>query len=128
MIEKGIVGKGTVKVTDNNTAESMVSGTLPVFATPAMILLIEKTAFESLVPYLQEGESTVGTLLNIKHTAPSAVGSEITCRTELIEVDRSRFVFDVKVCDRAGEVGLGIHERFLVNNEKFMARARSKLE
>lgn len=128
MIEKGIKGKGETKATSDNTAEKLGSGTLPVFATPAMILLIEKTASESLVPHLQEGESTVGTLLDVKHTAPSIIGSDITCRTELIEVDRSRLVFDVRVCDKAGEIGSGRHERFIINNEKFMSRARSRLE
>jgi len=128
MISKGIVGEGKVMVTEENTAVRMGSGTLRVFATPAMILLIEKTASESLLPLLQEGESTVGTSLDIRHSAASIVGSEIFCRAEVVEVDRSRIVFDVKVWDSAGEIGSGRHERFLVNNEKFMARASSRTE
>jgi len=126
MIPLGITHQGSMKVTDGNTAASWGSGTLPVLATPAMILLIEKTAVECLSPLLREGESTVGISMDIKHSAPSAVGSEIFCRVELVETDRSRLVFDVRVRDSAGEVGSGRHERFLVNNEKFMTKALSR--
>ncbi|MCL2031884.1 MAG: thioesterase family protein [Methanomassiliicoccaceae archaeon] len=128
MVSEGMVREGMMKVTEENTALNMGSGTLSVFATPAMILLIERTASECLMPSLKEGESTVGTYLDIKHSAPSIAGSEIFCRVELVETDRSRMVFDVKVWDSAGEVGSGRHERFVVNNSKFMARAVSRKE
>lgn len=127
MIEIGIIGEGETAVTDKNTAESMASGALPVFATPAMIFLIEKTAAESVHRILPSGKSTVGTLLNVKHTAPSPIGSKIYCRTELVEIDRSRMVFSVKVWDEAGETGSGIHERFIVDNEDFLKKADSRL-
>jgi len=128
MIPEGIAGEGRMKVTEEDTAASWGSGALPVLATPAMILLIERTASECLRPMLREGESTVGTHLDIRHTAASAVGSEVSCRVELVETDRSRMIFDVRVWDRAGEVGSGKHERFLVKNEKFMARAAERRE
>jgi len=128
MISKGIVGEGKVMVTEENTAARMGSGTLRVFATPAMILLVERTASESLLPFLQGGESTVGTSLDIKHTAASAVGEEVFCRTEVTDVERSKIIFSVKVWDKAGEIGSGRHERFLINNEKFMARVSSRAE
>lgn len=126
MIPKGTIGAGRMEVTEENTALSWGSGTLPVLATPAMILLIEKTASECLLPLLKEGESTVGTRLDIKHSAPSAVGSEVFCKAEVIETDRSKIVFDIKVWNSAGEVGAGRHERFLVDNAKFMAMAASR--
>jgi len=126
MIPNGIIGEGRMKVTDENTALRWGSGTLPVLATPAMILLIEKTASECLSPFLKEGESTVGSSLDIKHSAPSAVGSEVFCKAEVIEIDRSKIVFDIKVWDSAGEVGSGKHERFLVDSTKFMARTASR--
>ncbi|MDR1690704.1 MAG: thioesterase family protein [Candidatus Methanoplasma sp.] len=128
MIPLGTSNEGRVKVTDDGTAMAWGSGTLPVFATPAMILLIEKTASECVQTFLGEGESTVGTSLDIQHTAPSVVGEEVFCRVELTETDRSRMVFDVKVWDSAGEVGSGKHERFLVNNEKFMRKAVSRVQ
>lgn len=128
MVETGIRGIRTVKVDDGNTAEALGSGTLPVFATPAMIALIEATASQSVAPYLDEGSSTVGTHLDIAHSAASPVGIEVTCETELVEVDRRRLVFSVIVRDTVGEVGSGTHERFIVDNGKFMSKANSKLE
>jgi fluoroacetyl-CoA thioesterase len=128
MVSQGIVLEKTSKVTDENTAERWGSGTLPVYATPAMILLIEETAAESVKSELEDGETTVGTLLEIKHTSATPVGLEVRCRTELIEVDRARLRFKVEVSDSKGEIGSGFHERFIVKNEKFMARAQSKLE
>jgi predicted thioesterase len=126
MVSEGITHEGRMKVTEENTAAKLGSGYLPVFATPAMILFIESTAAECVRPLLKEGESTVGTHLDIKHSAPSLAGSEIFCRVVLEKVDRSRLVFDVKVWDSAGEVGSGKHERFIINNEKFMARAAER--
>jgi len=126
MISVGTAGEERIKVTEENTALKLGSGTLPILATPAMIMLIEKTASECLRPFLQEGESTVGTSLNVKHSAASPVGSDVFCKVDVIEVDRSRIVFNVKVWDNGGEVGSGTHERFMVNNERFMKRAASR--
>ena len=128
MVDTGIKGTKSVKVDDGNTAEALGSGTLAVFATPAMIALIEATASESVAPYLDEGSSTVGTHLDIAHSAASPVGMVVTCETELVEVDRRRLVFSVVVRDTVGEVGSGKHERFIVDNAKFMSKANSKLE
>lgn len=128
MVETGIKGTRTIVVDSSNTAEAMGSGTLPVFATPAMIALIEATASQSVYPHLDEGTSTVGTHLDISHSAASPVGMEVTCETELVEVDRRRLVFSVVVRDSVGEVGSGRHERFIVDNAKFMSKAESKLE
>ena len=128
MVSLGITNERTAKVTSDNTAMALGSGTLPVYATPAMILLIEQTASESVMSELQDGESTVGTFLDIKHTSASPVGMDVKCMTELIEIDRSRLRFAVRVTDSKGEIGVGFHERFVVKNEKFMTRAESKLE
>ncbi|MCL1810827.1 MAG: thioesterase family protein [Methanomassiliicoccaceae archaeon] len=128
MVSERIVGEGSMMVTEKDTAAKCGSGTLQVLATPAMILFIERTASDCVRPLLKEGESTVGSLLDIKHSAPSVIGSEVFCRVELVERDRSRMVFDVKVWDSAGEVGSGKHERFLVNNAKFMDRAFTRAE
>ena len=106
----------------------MASGTLDVFATPAMIALIEAAASESVAPYLDEGFSTVGTHLDIAHSAASPVGIDVVCETELVEVDRRRLVFRAVVKDAVGEIGSGTHERFIVDNAKFMAKAQSKLQ
>ncbi len=104
------------------------SGTLPVFATPTMIALIEATASNSVASYLDDGNSTVGTHLDIAHSAATPIGMDVTCETELIEIDRRRLVFKVVVSDTKGEVGSGMHERFIVDDERFMTKASSKLD
>lgn len=128
MLSTGIKGRKTTEVTQENTAEAVGSGTLPVFATPAMIALIEATASESVAPFLEEGSSTVGTHLDIAHSSATPVGMSATCETELVEVDRRRLVFRVVVTDAKGEIGSGTHERFVVDNAKFMSKAESKME
>lgn len=122
----GITGKQTITVTEDKTAAVMGSGMLPVFATPAMIALIENTACSSVAGELEDGQGTVGTLIDVKHVAATPVGMEVTCETKLAEVDRKRLVFEVKAYDAAGIIGEGTHERFIIENEKFMARAESK--
>lgn len=128
MLSTGIKGRKTTEVTQENTAEAVGSGTLPVFATPAMIALIEATASGSVAPFLEEGSSTVGTHLDIAHSSATPVGMSATCETELVEVDRRRLVFRVVVTDAKGEIGSGTHERFVVDNAKFMSKAESKRE
>jgi predicted thioesterase len=126
MLEIGIKGKQTVTVTAENTAKNVGSGMLDVFATPSMAALMEKTAALSVAPMLGEGEGTVGISLNIRHLAATPIGLEVTCESELIEIDRKRLVFSLKVSDGVDLIGDGTHERFIINNEKFMAKAESK--
>lgn len=125
-METGVRGKQSIVVTKEQTAQALGSGLLPVFATPAMIALMEHTAAESVEPMLEEGSGTVGTLVNVKHLSATPVGMEVTCETELVEIDRKRLVFSVKAYDAAGVVGEGTHERFIIDNEKFMARTEAK--
>ena len=127
MLEAGIKGTGSVEVVRENTAAAVGSGMLEVFATPMMIALMEKTACESVAPYLEEGSGTVGTELNVKHVAATPIGMQVTCETELVGVDGRRLVFHVKASDEAGLIGEGTHERFIINNEKFQSKANGKL-
>ncbi len=126
MIEKGIKGIGSVQVTSDNTAAAMGSGALDVFATPALVALIENTAMRSIRSFLEEGQTTVGTLVNVKHIAATPVGMTVRCETELIEVDRRRLVFKAECYDDSGLVGEGVHERFVVDAAKFMSKANAK--
>ena len=105
-MEVGIKGKRERIVPYEQTAEYISSGLLPVFATPCMIQFMEETARLSVEPYLAEGQSTVGTLVNVKHLASTFVGSKVTCETEL--------------------VGEGIHERFIIDNRKFIDKLEAK--
>ena len=128
MLEAGIKGRQEVVVSDANSAKTMGSGTLDVFATPAMTALMEKTAWMSVADQLDEGCGTVGTLLNVTHDAPTPLGMTVWCETELVEVDGRRLVFDVAAYDAKGKIGGGRHERFIIQNEKFQAKANKKAE
>ncbi len=126
MLETGIKGTKTVTVNEANTAKTMGSGTLDVFATPALIALMEETCWRSVADQLEDGCGTVGTLLEIRHTAPTPIGMDVTCESELVEVDGRRLVFTVQAHDAKGLVGEGRHERFVIQNEKFQAKANAK--
>ena len=126
MLTIGSKGTQTIKVTEENTAAAMGSGTLAVFATPAMIALMEKTAYLSVQDALDEGMGSVGTYLNVKHLAATPVGMQVTCESELVEIDSRRLVFTVKAYDETGLIGEGTHERFIVLNEKFLAKTNAK--
>ncbi len=128
MLKTGIEGRQEVAVTQENTAKAMGSGTLDVFATPAMIALMEETAWRSVDPYLADGEGTVGTNLQIKHVSATPTGMTVRCESQLAEIDGRRLVFMVRAYDEAGLVGEGIHERFIVKNDKFQAKAEGKRE
>ena len=126
MLEIGIKGKEEAVVEEKYTAKALGSGGLAVLATPAMIALSEKTALESVKPYLEEGTSTVGTRVDMAHLAATPVGMKVTCETELIEIDRRRLLFKVEVYDEVEKIAEGTHERFIVNNAKFVEKANSK--
>lgn len=126
-LEVGMEWTETQEVTSECTAGALGSGGLSVYATPAMILLMEKASWKLAEKELEEGMTTVGTSLNVKHLSASPVGSHITCHTKLVEIDRKRLVFEVTAFDDQGKIGEGIHERFLVQGEKFLAKAEEKL-
>ena len=126
MLEAGIKGRQEVMVEEGNCASAVGSGLLKVFATPALIALMEKTAWMSVAPELGEGEGTVGTLLNVTHDAPTPIGMKVWCESTLEEVDGRRLVFSVEAFDEKGRIGGGRHERFIVGNEKFQAKADRK--
>ena len=121
MLELHIKGTAALTVTDEAG-----SGMLPVLATPSMIALIEKAAAESVAAGLDPGMTTVGTRLDIAHTAATPVGMAVLAEAELSEIDGRRLVFTVRAFDEAGEIGSGTHERFIVNAEKFLAKAEAK--
>lgn len=115
-------------VSPENTARAIGSGELDVLATPAMVALVEETAWRSVAPYLEPGQGTVGSKVEVAHLAPTPVGMTVRCQTELTQVDRRRLVFAVEVSDGAGPVGRGTHERFIVDNARFLAKAQAKAQ
>jgi predicted thioesterase len=126
ILAPGIRGRKEEIVTDDRTARALGSGGLPVYATPAMIALLEGACIASLDQLLPETHSTVGTALQVKHLAATPVGMTVKAEAQLIEVDGRRLVFTVEAFDEAGKIGEGVHERFIVENEKFLKKAQSK--
>ena len=126
MLVPGIKGGTEVMVTLENSAVKLGSGDCPVFATPAMVALMEEAANLSVAPYLNEGETTVGTALNIRHNAATALGRTVRAESELIGVEGRKLVFKVAAFDEAGEIGEGEHTRAIVNREKFLARTAQR--
>lgn len=127
MLKEGIKGTQEIVVTEALTAAAFGSGTLPVYATPAMIALMENTAYKSVAEYLEEGSGTVGTLMNVKHVAATPVGMKVTCETELMKVEGRALTFSVKAYDECGLIGEGTHERFIIIEEKFLGKTNQKL-
>ena len=117
----------TETVTIEKTAQNVGSGLLPVYATPAMIALMEKCASECIAPYIEDGKSSVGTMLNVKHLAASPVGITITCTATVTEIDGRRVAFSLEASDEKGPIGEGTHERFIIDVERFMSKCNSKL-
>ena len=126
MLKKGIKGTGRQVVTEKLTAKEMGSGELAVYATPAMIALMEETAWKSVAEELEEGCGTVGIHLDVSHDAPTPLGMTVTCESELIAIDGRKLTFRVEAKDERGTIGKGVHERFIVNDEKFQAKANQK--
>ena len=126
MLSVGIKGNLERTVTEDLTAEALGSGLLPVFATPAAVALAEETAWRSVAGELEEGQSTVGTLMELAHIAATPLGMKVRCETELVEIDRRKLVFAVKIYDEKEKVADGRHERFIIDNAKFLSKAESK--
>lgn len=127
MIEPGIKGRQETTVTAANVATNVGSGKVQVFATPMMISLIEKAACLSIEPYLEEGQSSVGTRIDVSHCSATPLGMTVWAETEVIAVDRRKVTFKVAAYDERGLVGEGTHERFVIDIDKFVTRANGKL-
>ena len=97
-----------------------------VFATAFMVGFMEWACMEALRPYLDEGERTLGTMINVTHQAATPPGMTVTARVTCLEVDGKRTLWGVEVHDEADVIGTGTHERIAVNGEKFAARVAAK--
>lgn len=125
-ISIGIKGKAELVADSSVLAVNVGSGSLEVFATPMMTMLMEKAACCCVADLLENDETTVGTELNIKHTSATPSGMKVYAEAEVIEVNGREIVFSVKAYDEVGEIGCGTHKRFLVFSEKFMAKTLAK--
>ena len=126
MLQPGIKGHHEQIVTPGMSAARVGSGLVDVFATPMLVALVEQTCYESVLPHLDEGQGTVGTLVNVSHLSATPIGRRVWCDSELTEVDRRRLVFHVKAFDDCGLIGEGTHERFIIDTAKFMDKLKAK--
>ncbi|MDE6568594.1 MAG: thioesterase family protein [Lachnospiraceae bacterium] len=127
MLEVGMTGHQELTVTEELTAKAMGSGELRVFATPAMLALMEKTAYQSVADALEEGSGSVGTMVQLSHSAASPVGMKVVCDSKLTAIDGRKLTFSIEARDESGVIGQATHERFIVYNDKFQAKADAKL-
>ncbi|MDR1846818.1 MAG: thioesterase family protein [Bacteroidales bacterium] len=125
-IPEGLENQRETVVKESNTAIASGSGLLPVFATPAMIALMEETAHQSIAKHLPSGFTSVGTKVSINHIKATPLGIKVICHSKLVKVDGRRLCFEVKACDEAGLIGNGTHERFIVEAERFMNKIQIK--
>lgn len=121
-MESGLSHTSTMRVTAEVTAEYIGSGDLAVLATPAMCALMENAAMMAVAPQMEEGQTTVGTSLNIEHLRATKVGEVVTATAVLTEVNGRELKFNIAARDAVGIIGEGTHTRFIVNREKFMAK------
>lgn len=124
MLEKGLSAQSRTTVVEANTAAAMGSGDMPVFATPAMIALMEHAAMLAVADELPEGATTVGTEMNASHIKPSGLGAEITASAVVTAVEGRKITFNVGARDADGLIGEGTHVRFIVDRERFLAKLK----
>lgn len=122
----GLKGHAETLVTEANTAAAMGSGLLPVFATPAMLALMEKAAASSVQPFLDDGQGSVGTRLSVSHLAATPIGLPVRAESELLSVERRKLLFSVRAWAGDELIGEGEHERFLIDNARFLEKALAK--
>jgi predicted thioesterase len=125
-LSPGLTGQASTVVTEDKTARALGSGNVDVYSTPAMIALLEAAAIDALKGQLAEGQTSVGTSLNVKHLSATPVGMAVRATAVLKEIDGRRLVFDVSASDDVELIGEGTHERFLIDQARFEARVRSK--
>ena len=126
-ITVGMKGIAEMLVEREDTAREVGSGDLLVFATPCMVALMEGAACEAIAEALSETQTTVGTALNIEHTAATPVGLEVRAEAEVTAVEGKVITFNVTAFDESGEIGHGTHKRVIVNSQKFLEKAYSKV-
>jgi len=126
-IEPGIVNERVIIVPESDTARVSGGETLPpVLSTPRLISYLERTAHESILPHLNDGQTTVGTIINLRHLGASPVGMQVRFQSELVEVDRRRLKFKLEAWDEVEKVAEGEHERFIIEWARFNERLDDK--
>lgn len=122
MLEIGIKHQSVMRVMDGNTAEFIGSGDMAVLATPAMVALMENAAMLAVALHLEEGETSVGSMISTSHLKPSKIGASISAVAELTAIEGRKLSFKISAYDGDTLIGEGEHVRFIVNREKFLSK------
>ena len=125
-LRPGLVGEASTIVRVGNTANEVVPGAVSMFSTPSMVGLMEHASWNAIAGHLADGETSVGTVVDIKHLAASPIGLNVTAHAEVVEVDGRRVRFRVEAKDSSEVIGEGFHERFIVDLDRFLIRANQK--
>ena len=125
-LQSGLNAEVEITISETETAVHLGSGSLAVYATPAMVALIENAAVRALEGYLLEGQTTVGSHMDVRHLAATPVGMKVRAHAELIEVDGRKLTFQIQAWDEAEKIGEANHVRYVVDAERFMAKADAK--
>ena len=122
-IPLGTKGTSTLRVRPEHLASQFKDEILPhVFSTPMMVLLMENAALAAVRPYLEAGESCVGTVVNIRHLAATPVGQQVRAEADVTHIDGRRIEFNVTAYDEDQEIGRGVHERIVIDLRRFNER------
>lgn len=124
----GLKGRADDTVTPENTAAVVGSGTLPVYATPCLCALMERAAWSSIAPYLDAGDSSVGTKLELFHRSASPVGIRVWAESEVVSVEGRKIEFQIRAYDERCLIAECNHQRFIVSDSPFLDKANRKLE
>ena len=125
-LRSGLCGEASVTVDESNTAIALGSGSVPVFATPAMAALVEAAAVQAVAEVLADDQTTVGVYLDLQHLAATPVGLTVRAEAKLVQVEGRRLTFRVTAFDDVEQIGIGSHQRMLVETDRFLARTRAK--
>lgn len=123
----GMKGEASTLVEKEDTAQYVGSGSLLVYATPCLAALMEGAACAAIEEALPQGQTSVGTALNLEHLSATPVGLDVRASAEVTAVEGRKITFDITAFDEAGEIGRATHTRVLVNSEKFLEKTYQKL-
>ncbi len=126
-IEIGIKGLAQALVEQEDTAKAVGSGDLLVYATPCMVALMEGAACESIAPFLADGESSVGTMMNVSHTSATPVGMEVRAESVVTAIDGRKITFEIVAYDECGQIGRAVHERVIIKADRFLEKTYDKI-
>jgi predicted thioesterase len=122
----GLRGTATLKVLPEHTAQAFGSGSVPVFSTPRLVALMEEAAVNALAGRLEAGRTSVGRRIDISHLAATPVGQAVRAEAEIVSIDGRRIRFSVAAWDEAAKIGEGVHDRIVVDEQRFLDRIAHK--